>query len=291
MSFLQDGPFRLYELTHESDSLRICPERGALVTSWRRQGKELLYLDRGTFLDPASSVRGGIPVLFPLCGPVKDDHYELDGQTYTLKQHGFARKLPWTVVEQSQNVLGLELKSNPETRAGFPFDFKLRFRFVLESGALRIEQHYSNRSASPMPIQFGFHPYFQTDKKGVLVTVPASRYRDNNAGGAESSFSGTLDFALDGPPLERGNAESTDLEFTDVRSGASAIHFSGDPRKIELQAPLADFPYVVFWTLKDKDFVCLEPWSGPRYGMNSGKDLRFVGPGEELATWIALRVS
>lgn len=41
------------------DLLRLVPERGGLLTAWRCNGRELLYLDADRFADPALSVRGG----------------------------------------------------------------------------------------------------------------------------------------------------------------------------------------------------------------------------------------
>lgn len=54
------------------DRLRVVPDRGGLVTGWLCQGpwgaREILHVDAERFADPAKSVRGGIPVLFPICG-------------------------------------------------------------------------------------------------------------------------------------------------------------------------------------------------------------------------------
>jgi len=54
------------------DRLRVVPRRGGLVTGWLCHGpwgeREILYFDADRFADPSKSVRGGIPVLFPICG-------------------------------------------------------------------------------------------------------------------------------------------------------------------------------------------------------------------------------
>jgi galactose mutarotase-like enzyme len=41
---------------------------------------------------------------------------------------------------------------------------------------------------------------------------------------------------------------------------------------------------LVFWTVADKNFYCLEPWTGPRNSLNTGTDLLHVAPGETLST-------
>ena len=55
-------------------SIRIVPERGGLITEWRSEGKELLYFDLDRFLDRDKSVRGGIPILFPICGDLSEGY-------------------------------------------------------------------------------------------------------------------------------------------------------------------------------------------------------------------------
>ena len=65
----------------------VVPERGAICSRLRIGGSEVLYLDPATLADPTKNVRGGIPVLFPIAG--KPDPGS------ALKQHGFARNLPW----------------------------------------------------------------------------------------------------------------------------------------------------------------------------------------------------
>ena len=72
--------------TATGDELRIVPERGGLVTGWRSGGQEWLYFDAERYADPTKSTRGGIPVLFPICGGLAGS---------PLPQHGFARDLPW----------------------------------------------------------------------------------------------------------------------------------------------------------------------------------------------------
>ena len=77
------------------DSLTVVPERGGLVTGWCCGGEEILYFDAERFADPAKSVRGGIPVLFPICGNLPGDVLSLPQGSFPLAQHGFARDLPW----------------------------------------------------------------------------------------------------------------------------------------------------------------------------------------------------
>ena len=84
---------------HGSDSLLLAPERGGLLCGWRSGDREILYFDAQRFADPTLSVRGGVPVLFPICGNLPNNRLPLPQGTFPLPQHGFARTMPWSLEE------------------------------------------------------------------------------------------------------------------------------------------------------------------------------------------------
>lgn len=257
-----------------SSSLTIVPDRGAIVTSWRVHDRELLYLDRARFADPTLSVRGGIPILFPICGNLPDNTYTYRDRTYNLKQHGFARDLPWEVTHQDTQAaasLTLVLKSNDTTREVYPFDFTVSFTYRLRGNELAIEQEYTNHSFVPMPFSTGLHPYFlTTDKTRLEFRIPADRYQDQRTKEIHS-FTGKFDFS----PAE------IDVGFTDLTSDTATVYDSQQRLELTLTSGEA-YRHLVFWTLAGKDFYCLEPWTAPRNSLNTGEDLLHLAPGE---TW------
>lgn len=77
-----ENTFTIYQLT-EADtrsSVSICPERGAIAIQLALGGKELFYLDQATFIDPEANIRGGNPILFPICGQLTDGQYEWEAK-------------------------------------------------------------------------------------------------------------------------------------------------------------------------------------------------------------------
>ena len=44
----------------------------------------------------------------------------------------------------------------------------------------------------------------------------------------------------------------------------------------------SNYSTLVFWTLKGKDFYCLEPWTGPRNAMNTGEYLLIAELGRTM---------
>jgi len=263
--------------------LDIVPERGGIATSWRVNGHELFYLDAERFKDPTLSVRGGNPILFPICGNLPDNTYTHNGQTYTLKQHGFARDQPWQVVDQQVSEtdarIAIALTSNDQTRAVYPFEFELVFTYILQSHSLTLHQRYTNHSSEPMPFSAGFHPYFKVEDKSQLrLHIPATQYDDNITKSVQA-YAGGFDF----------NVDEIDAAFTEVASPVASVVDAGRSHRVTLTFS-PEFSTVVFWTVKGKDFYCLEPWTAPRNALNTGNHLLHVDPGQSMELEIKLTV-
>jgi galactose mutarotase-like enzyme len=277
---IADRQYKTYILTDEATQTRVevVPERGGIITRWQIGEEDMLYLDTDRFTDPALSVRGGIPILFPICGNLPDNTYIHEGKTYSLKQHGFARELPWTVVDSPADGVRLSLTSNDTTRAVYPFDFEVIYTYRLQGNDLLIEQRYVNRSPVPLPFSAGFHPYFSVaDKSQLQLDIPAREFQTKNSL-TPQPFSGSFDYGED----------EIDVAFQAGAERASVID-QGRSRQLTLSYdPM--FTTLVFWTVKGKDFYCLEPWSAPRNAMNTGEDLTLLQPGGAIDTWVKLSV-
>jgi len=263
----------------DADSLAVlAPGRGGIVTRFTVGGRELLYLDRATLLDASKNVRGGFPVLFPTPGKLSGDAWSWRGRSGSMKQHGFARTMPWQIVERrtaDAAHVTLALSSNEATRSQYPWDFELSLGFLLHDTTLRIDVAIENRSADPMPFGFGLHPYFavpQADKAVVRIPTDATRAYDN-AAHREIAFAG---FDLTRPEV--------DLHLADHRAPAIALQLA-DGARLELTGSGEVRRWVV-WTLAGKDFVCLEPWTCPGDALNRGEDLLLAAPGETRTLWI-----
>jgi galactose mutarotase-like enzyme len=270
-------------LLSDSDAgarLEVVPERGGIVTQWHIQDIPILYFDAERFSDPSQSIRGGIPILFPICGNLPDNTYRIAEQPYSLKQHGFARDLPWTVSDRGVKdgpeggaMLQLTLSSSEATRQAYPFDFELTFTYRLMGNRLFIEQRFHNKGDRPMPFSTGLHPYFQlnatpTAKSQLQLNIPATQYTDQISQ-RDHAYSGSLDWSS--PEL--------DLAFRPISAQSASV------RDLERQVQLSLsydplYSTLVFWAVAEKNYYCLEPWSAPRNALNAGTDLLTLAPGE-----------
>jgi galactose mutarotase-like enzyme len=277
----RDGPAPILTLvdTEADAAATIAPARGGMVIGLSVAGRELLYLDRKTFDDPAANVRGGIPVLFPSPGKLAGDAWSWGGARGAMKQHGFARNLPWDVAATGTDDgawAALSLSANEVTKAQYPWDFHATFTYRLPSRTLAIEMRIENRGGAPMPFGAGFHPYFavrEADKAAARIPTRATRAFDNKDK-REIAFGG-LDLT----------AEEVDIHLHDHGSTAASLSAAGTEIALE-GSP--EFTHWVVWTLRGRDFVCLEPWTCPGNTLNTGDRLIVLQPGEARALWLRL---
>lgn len=253
----------------------VVPERGGMVTRWRVQGRDILYLDENRFADPTLSVRGGIPILFPICGNLPNNAYVHGGQTFYLKQHGFARDLPWKVVSQTPTAVEIALESSPQTLALYPFEFLFTLTYTLAGNSLSVRSHLTNHSVQTMPFSLGFHPYFAVaDKSKLTFDLPASQKFDHLTQ-QRQPFTGQVEL----------NEPEVDMALFPVTGQRAALQ--GD-HTIELAYDKI-FTTLVVWAVQGKPYVCLEPWTAQRNALNTGADLTHLEPGASLDVAVTFR--
>ncbi len=279
-----DGKYKIYELSDwETKSwLKVAPERGGMVIGYGFDGQELLFLNNDTFHDETANVRGGIPILFPISGQLENGEYDWNSKTYKMKNHGFARNHAWEVVGTSKKngvSLTICLKSDESTKNSYPFEFEVVFTYTLKDGVVTIDQNYTNKSDSEMPMYPGFHPYFKTAEKNISYTTDARKYFDYNDLKEKNIHEG-LDL--------KGKKEALVL----LDSVEKQINFELP----ELQSTVKlsygeEFKYVYLWTEQGQEFICVEPWMARTNELNRKEELYYIKPEESLRTFLTISVT
>ena len=257
--------FEEITIRHGNVFVKIAPTRGAIVTSLIVAGRELLYLDRETFDDPSKSVRGGIPVLFPFAGRLNDGLF-IAANT-RMSQHGFGRNLPWKVVDERQELVRLLLLSGKETLSQYPYKFVAEQTVMILPRGLQLDLLICNMDTKPLPVSPGWHPYFSCpadQKEKITTTAPGV-----NVG--QFSSAKEFDFGIIAP--QNGRAD-----FGVPGLGRIALSFN--PRMRHLQ----------FWSQVGKNFVCLEPFTGPNNTINTEQRVD-IPPGEARTFWMRIEVT
>ncbi len=242
----------------EKNYIKFCPERGGVITNWVSDNNEILYFDEKRFMDRTKSIRGGIPILFPICGSLNLSN-SIFGKNYLqLPQHGFARDLQWQYsLNKKQKSLCLFLNDSEITRKYYPFNFEVRIEVTLKFNCLAFEINIQNKTNAEMPINFGLHPYFNvSDFKNL--------YFFDNPVNCHNQESNILSNTLD--ELKNINLGVDLLMYT---SGKSAFRDKVLKRQVTLNHPYP-FDLGVIWSDPPRKMICLEPWTSPRNSFVDG---------------------
>lgn len=245
-------------------SLKVLPERGALVTSLNIRGTELLFVLEESLHDPTRLIRGGIPVMFPFCGSLAEGIFVPSGKQ--LPQHGFARNMPWRIMDKRSGSLRLRLDSDEETYEGYPYRFRAEQTLLITSDGLQIELQIQNHDSKPMPVAPGWHPYFSCPAGEVHLV-------DGDLPGLDKrKFSDPKGFDIGIPAPMTSRAT-----FAIPTLGRVALSFSPEMRHVQ------------FWTMPGRDFICIEPFTGPPNYINTPLTPT-VPPGAARTFWFRIEL-
>ena len=95
----------------------ICLVSHFQVGSW-----QVLYRPEET----GNVKRWGLPLMIPNFSRLKDGIFQEKGTTLPI--HGFGRNLPWSVTEQNETTLTMQLSSSDATRPSYPYEFTFSAR-------------------------------------------------------------------------------------------------------------------------------------------------------------------
>lgn len=124
---------------------------GAHVTSWiPAGGQERLFLSGASEFGPDSSIRGGVPVIFPQFGG-----------NGSLPKHGFVRKMDWDLLSADQSSARFGLNDSPASRELWPYRFTCALAVRLADHAIEIELSVTNPGEEPFSFTAALHTYLR----------------------------------------------------------------------------------------------------------------------------------
>lgn len=241
-------------------------EKGAELQSLKNLDTKIEYIWQA---DPQHWGKHA-PILFPIVGALKNNQYRVDGVTYHLPRHGFARDMLFRLVDQKENTASFVLESTKETKQQYPYDFQLLVTYILDEEGLQVIYEVNNLSRNEMYFSIGGHPAFNvpfepnlsfddfyldfSPKKSRIILPLAGNYVD-----------------LDQRTLGQTNTNVTlsrELFANDAiiyeTKGQNSFSIRSDKSEHSVTLSYEDMSYVGFWTTYPivSDFLCIEPWCG-----------------------------
>ncbi|WAC23256.1 aldose 1-epimerase family protein [Blastomonas sp. SL216] len=252
-------------VTLRSDALTatIHPLGAELWSLKDAEGRELM-----TDADPAFWT-GHAPLLFPIVGALAGGQYRLGERSFAMAKHGFARRSGFALVEADAARALFRLEASEETRAQYPFDFRLDMGFALDGAKLAMTATIGNQGATPMPFSFGYHPAFAwplpfggvaEDHRVVFERdEPAPIRRLDPATGlvAPTPQPSPVDGKVYAPV--HADFEADALIWDELSSRSLTYGVPGQP---QLRIDFPDTPMLGIWQKPGARYLCIEPWAG-----------------------------
>ncbi len=277
----------------ENDCLIVQSETaGAQLLSIRAKADGSEYLWHG---DPKYWGRTA-PILFPVVGATAGG-IRVGGQTYPLKQHGFARDSQFDLISITPSAATYRMTDNEDTLRVFPFRFAFDVGYALKDNTVMVSHRVVNRGDGDMFFSIGAHPAF------LCPLEPGLRYEDygltfNRAETLDRGFinlqtgliNGRTQRVLDGGTRVALDAHSFDEGawlLEGYASDAVTLSAPGGQKSVTVRFP--GWPYLGLWAPPGAPhaaqaplsscshnvaaapslpqagaapFVCIEPWLG-----------------------------
>lgn len=241
---------------------------GAEIQSITKSGRQILWDGNPKYWS------GHAPVLFPICGSVKDDKYIFNGKEYSLPQHGFARKSLFEIESSTTNSATFLLRSNKYTLLVYPFEFELRITYTLANNRVNIEYSILNLSETIMYFSIGAHEAYScpTGIEDYDIIFPQREILDSLILEGPLTTDKTKRIIEESntlPLLQRYFKDNT-LIFKNLKSKSVTLRNRKTDESIKVN--FEGFNYLLFWTIPGAPFICIEPWCGLPDNVNSDYD-------------------
>lgn len=251
-------------LTAEIDS------KGAQLISLKRDGAEYLWQR-----DPRWWAKTS-PVLFPAVGAPRAAEQESVAGPCRVPKHGFARDYEHRLLSVADDGASatFEFADTPETRAVYPFPFKLAMTYALtEDGALEQTFSVTNTGELPMPFSVGGHPAFNVPAPGaegeafedyeLLFEGRWTADSPKMVEGGLMSYADPFHVIVDTDvlPITRDCFAYDTIVLRDVPGNVVMLRGTKSGHGVRVEFP--GFDFVGIWSAQpDAPFVAIEPWTG-----------------------------
>ena len=242
-------------------SATVVAQGAELVSLQDEQGFEFLW-------QAGPAWRRHSPVLFPIVGRLKADQLRHRGRTYPMTQHGFARDKPFAWAERGPRSCTLVLTDDADTRAHYPFAFRLAVTYTLDRQQLGVSFDITNTGDEPLPASIGAHPAFNWP---LLPDLAKTDYRltfaDDERAPIRRLKDGLLTAAPQPTPVKGMTLDLSERLFDDDaiildQPASTGVRYAAR-RGPAIEMSWQGFPVLGIWSKPGgAPFLCIEPWHG-----------------------------
>jgi galactose mutarotase-like enzyme len=250
----------------ENDELKVTlSSRGAELLSIIDKKDQTDYIWKA---DPAIWPFNA-PNLFPIVGALNNEALSVNGKSYPLGRHGFARTSVFRRIESAPQQAVFEIRYNEETLKSYPYKFEFQVIYHLTGRTLNTLYKVINMDDQTIYFSIGAHPgfnvalnsdgdfndyYIEFETQEELITHQLTEKGLFNKQKAIIPTNGNI------LPLEMSLFDNDALVFKNLKSKSVTLKSTTTSKQVKLDFP--HFNYLGLWSKKDAPFICIEPWLG-----------------------------
>ena len=207
------------------------------------------------------------PVLFPIVGRLAGDTLRHGTHAARLTQHGFARDRRFRFEHADAASCRLVLEDDAETRAVYPFAFRLAIDYAAAGATLATTYRLANPASTTLFASLGAHPAFRWPlRDGVAKEAHRLRFERDETGPVRGLRDGLLAPEPVASPIRDRILPLSDELFADdaviLEAPLSrAVRYEAEDDGLAIEVAWDGFATLGIWS-KPGPFVCIEPWSG-----------------------------
>ena len=250
-------------------SQMITSRLGGELLSYKLDGVEKIHQGQEC-IDAYGKVywKRHFPVLFPIVGKLKQNRTIINGRTYEMSQHGFARDMEFEPITKLDNFHSYVLRSNPSTLAKYPFEFSLYITYRTDENKLTTIYKVVNDGDNNMPFGIGGHPAFKIDMEDLLNEEYYLEFEQDED---KIHFLYLVDGLVGTEYAKNIMMDKRRIKITKDTFNNDAVIMKGiTSNKISLKRRRGNktlltmdfegFPYLGVWSKPKAPFLCIEPW-------------------------------
>jgi galactose mutarotase-like enzyme len=243
------------------------------------------------------------PNLFPVVGALINDELLVDGNSYPMARHGFARKSEFILLESDEVHAIYSLPNSEKTLHIYPYKFDFQVLYDLIENALRITYKLISHDKKNIFFSVGGHPAFNVpfnaneNYEDYYLEFETEEKLETHLLSPEGFFNGeTHPFPIPKNKLylTKDMFDKDALVFKNLKSREVSIKCDKHEQSVSVEFP--HFNYLGIWAKGGGDFVCIEPWLGcadtlgKHVDISEKEDIQKLEPGHvfEAAYFISI---
>ena len=209
------------------------------------------------------------PNLFPIVGGLINNELLVDGKSYPMARHGFARQSEFELLDSDGVHATFSLPALEETLKVYPYQFDFQVLYTLIENALRVTYKLINLDNKTIYFSTGGHPAFNVPfhagekYEDYYLEFEQEEKLETHMLDKDGFFNGIVNpIPLDKNKLRlsRELFKNDALVFKNLRSREVTVKSDKHDESLSVEFP--HFNYLGIWAKPGADFVCIEPWLG-----------------------------